>query len=290
MPLGTGLRGTCGMVARREPGRHDEYRVRKAGGRPSPGGSGRLHLEELATVITGEAVNVVAQRAGAPPSPEMLVSGNIPPLADFYLQRLETGIDLKASLFPGETVVLTHGEETETALAAQGGTGKTQLAVEFTHALRNARAADVLVWVSAASREAVVTGFAQAASAVGAGDPDADALAAAGRFAAWLARTERRWALVLDDLADVADLDGLSPPARTARSSSRPGCPARPSASARTRRPAACGSPRWAGSAAGRPCPTSVPGSPTTPTSGSRFSISPRTSTPCRSAWPRRSR
>ena len=154
---------------------------------------------------------MVAQRAGAPPSPEMLVSGNIPPLADFYLQRLETGIDLKASLFPGETVVLTHGEETETALAAQGGTGKTQLAVEFTHALRNARAADVLVWVSAASREAVVAGFAQAASAVGAGDPDADALADAGRFAAWLARTERRWALVLDDLADVADLDGLWP-------------------------------------------------------------------------------
>ncbi len=83
--------------------------------------------------------------------------------------------------------------------------------MEFTHALRNARAADVLVWISAASREAVVAGFAQAASAVGAGDPDADALAAAGRFAAWLARTERRWALVLDDLADVADLDGLWP-------------------------------------------------------------------------------
>ncbi len=154
---------------------------------------------------------MVARRAGVPPSPEMLVSGSIPPLADFYLHRLETGIDLKASLFPGETVVLTHGEETETALTAQGGTGKTQLAVEFAHALRNARAADVLVWVGAASRGALVAGFAQAAGAVGADDPDADALAAARRFAAWLARTEQRWALVLDDLADVADLDGLWP-------------------------------------------------------------------------------
>jgi tetratricopeptide (TPR) repeat protein len=154
---------------------------------------------------------VVAQRAGAPPPPEMLVSGSIPPLADPYLQRMETGIDLKAGLFPGETVVLTHGEETETAPAAQGGTGKTQLAVEFTHALRNDRAADVLVWITAATREAIVAGFAQAASAVGGGDPDADALAAAGRFTAWLARTERRWALVLDDLADLADLDGLWP-------------------------------------------------------------------------------
>ena len=64
---------------------------------------------------------MVAQRAGAPPPSEMLVSGIIPPLADSYFQRLETGIDLKAGLFPGETVVLTHGEETETAPAAQGG-------------------------------------------------------------------------------------------------------------------------------------------------------------------------
>ena len=154
---------------------------------------------------------MVAQRAGAPPPPEMLVSGIIPPLADAYFQRLETGIDLKSALFPGETVVLTHGEETETAPAAQGGTGKTQLAVEFTQALRSARAVDVLVWVTASSRDTIRAGFARAASAVGAGDPDTDASDAAARFTAWLARTERPWALVLDDLADLADLDGLWP-------------------------------------------------------------------------------
>jgi tetratricopeptide (TPR) repeat protein len=154
---------------------------------------------------------VVAQRTGAPPPSEMLVSGIIPPLADAYFQRLETGIDLKSGLFPGETVVLTHGQETESAPAAQGGTGKTQLAVEFTHALRAEGAVDVLVWVTAVSREAIIAGLAQAASTVGAGDPAADAADAAGRFAVWLARTERRWALVLDDLGDLADLDGLWP-------------------------------------------------------------------------------
>ncbi|HUB21639.1 MAG TPA: tetratricopeptide repeat protein [Streptosporangiaceae bacterium] len=154
---------------------------------------------------------MVAQHTGAPPPAEMLVSGIIPPLTDAYFQRLETGIDLKAGLFPGETVVLTHGEETEAAPAAQGGTGKTQLAVEFTHALRNTRAVDVLAWVTAASRESVIAGFAQAAGAVGAGDPEADAQGAAGLFVAWLARTERRWALILDDLADLADLEGLWP-------------------------------------------------------------------------------
>ena len=154
---------------------------------------------------------MVAQRAGAPPPPEMLVSGIIPPLADAYFQRLETGIDLKSGLFPGETVVLVHGGESDAVSVAMGGTGKTQLAVEFTQALRSSRAVDVLVWVTASSREAVVAGFARAAGAVGAGDPDADARDAAARFTAWLARTERRWALVLDDLADLADLDGLWP-------------------------------------------------------------------------------
>jgi tetratricopeptide (TPR) repeat protein len=154
---------------------------------------------------------VVAQHAGAPPPAEMLVSGIIPPLADSYFQRLETGIDLKSGLLPGETVVLTHAEETEAAPAAQGGTGKTQLAVEFTHALRSARSVDVLVWVIAASRGAIVAGFAQAAGTVGAGDPDADAQAAAARFTGWLARTEERWALILDDLADLGDLEGLWP-------------------------------------------------------------------------------
>ena len=154
---------------------------------------------------------MVAQRAGAPPPPEMLVSGIIPPLADAYFQRLETGIDLKSGLFPGETVVLVHGGESDAVSVAMGGTGKTQLAVEFTQALRNARAVDVLVWVTASSRDAILAGFARAAGAVGAGDPDADARDAAARFTAWLARTERRWALVLDDLADLADLDGLWP-------------------------------------------------------------------------------
>ena len=154
---------------------------------------------------------MVAQRSGAPPPPEMLVSGSIPPLADAYFQRLETGIDLKSGLFPGETVVLVHGGDSDAVSVAMGGTGKTQLAVEFTQALRNARAVDVLIWITASSRDALRSGFAQAAGAVGAGDPAADAGEAAARFTAWLARTERRWALILDDLADLADLDGLWP-------------------------------------------------------------------------------
>ena len=154
---------------------------------------------------------MVAERAGTPPHAQVKLSGNVPPLADFFHQRPETGLDLRAGLYPGDTVVLTHGEETAVAPGPQGGTGKTQLAVAFTHALWGARAVDALIWVSATSREAIVTGFAQGAKTVGAADESLSAEAAAGRLVGWLAHTRRPWALILDDLASLADLENLWP-------------------------------------------------------------------------------
>ncbi|MGH3149764.1 MAG: tetratricopeptide repeat protein [Streptosporangiaceae bacterium] len=154
---------------------------------------------------------MVAQRAGAPPPSGLLVSGIIPPLADPYFQRQETGVDLRSGLFPGQIAVLTHGEQSEAAPAEQGGTGKTQLAAEFMHALRGSQAVEILIWISALNRESVVAGLAQAAELVGAGNSEADAEAAATALMSWLARTDRPWALVIDDLADLADLRGLWP-------------------------------------------------------------------------------
>ena len=133
---------------------------------------------------------MVAERTG-PQSPVKL-SGSVPPLADSFHQRPETGLDLRVGLYPGDTVVLTHGEETASAPAGQGGTGKTQIAVAFSHALWGARAVDALVWVPATSREAIVAGFAQAARTVGAADHALPAEAAAGRFTGWLAHTDRK--------------------------------------------------------------------------------------------------
>jgi len=154
---------------------------------------------------------VVAERTGTPPHSPVKLAGIIPPLAESFHQRPETGLDLRAGLYPGDTVVLTHGEETAAAPAGQGGTGKTQIAVAFTHALWGARAVDALVWVSATSRDAIITGFAQAARVVGAADQALSAEAAAGRFIGWLAHTRRPWALILDDLVSLADLENLWP-------------------------------------------------------------------------------
>jgi len=152
---------------------------------------------------------VVAERTG--PHAPVKLSGSIPPLAESFHQRPETGLDLRVGLYPGDIVVLTHGEQTASAPAGQGGTGKTQIAVAFSHALWGARAVDALAWVPAASREAIVTGFAQAARTVGAANHALPAEAAAGRFTGWLAHTRRPWALILDDLVSLADLEDLWP-------------------------------------------------------------------------------
>ena len=170
------------------------------------------------------------------------------------------------------------------APAAQGGTGKTQLAVEFAHAMWNTRAVEVLVWVTAASRESVVTGFAQAANMVDASLPDEGAEAAAARFVSWLAHTRRPWALILDDLAELSDLEDLWPAGASGR------------VLITTRLPAAAfEDPAW--DVQGRPGARAEPprgpglpqppGSPTTPTSGSRRWTWARTWTGCRSRWPR---
>ena len=76
---------------------------------------------------------MVAERTG--PHAPVKLSGSIPPLAEAFHQRPETGLDLRVGQYPGDTVVLTHGEETAVAPARQGGTGKTQIAVAFSHAL-----------------------------------------------------------------------------------------------------------------------------------------------------------
>ena len=109
----------------------------------------------------------------------VLLSGTVPPLADAYYTRDQTGPDLGTSMRPGETVMLVHGADTDLAPAVQGGTGKTQLAVEFTHAMWNTRMVEILVWVNGASRDSLITGFAQAANTVDASQPDEGAETAA---------------------------------------------------------------------------------------------------------------
>src|SRR6478609_5061824 len=165
-------------------------------------------------MVTQQAGTVTSSGSG------VLLSGTVPPLADAYYPREQSGPNLASTMRPGQTVVLVHGEESgqdSRVPAAQGGTGKTQLAVEFTHAMWNTRTVEILIWVNAASRESIVTGFAQAANTVDASQPTEGAETAAARFVSWLAHTRRPWALVIDDLAELGDLEDLWPSGASGR-------------------------------------------------------------------------
>ncbi|MEU1372065.1 tetratricopeptide repeat protein [Streptomyces triculaminicus] len=110
-------------------------------------------------------------------------------------------------------------------LSGTGGVGKTQLAARYARATWEAGAVDLLVWVTATSRDAILGAYAGAAATVTGADgaPGAgleDPERAAARFLTWTQSTSRRWLIVLDDVADPADLGGVGgrlslwPPAR----------------------------------------------------------------------------
>ena len=139
----------------------------------------------------------------APPVQWPVRVGVIPPLADCLQHRHAEEAVLAAA--GSDTVVLTQ------ILSGLGGVGKTQLAAGFAQQRWRDRAVDLLVWVPAGSRTSIVDSYADAAQQLGiaagtTGEP------AANRLLAWLAGTDRRWLVILDDLAVVGDLRGLWPP------------------------------------------------------------------------------
>jgi tetratricopeptide (TPR) repeat protein len=140
-----------------------------------------------------------------------LLSGLIPQLADAHVARQETGLGLAASLAPGDTAVLIPDAEAARTLGGLGGTGKTQLALAVAHALWDRRELDLVVWLTPSSRDAVITGYAQAMHDVAGTAAGDEPEAAAARFLDWLADTGRPWLVILDDLADADVLEGLWP-------------------------------------------------------------------------------
>ena len=143
-------------------------------------------------------------------------SGPVPPLAVGFTIRPDTVPGLDGTLIPGATVALVPDQALPAAWDWRGTTGKTQLARYFAESLWRSPGVDVLTWVVASSRASVLSGFVQAAAAMGISDAgDAESMAA--RFIDWLGKTNRPWLVVLDDLRDAADLRGLWPAGPTGR-------------------------------------------------------------------------
>jgi tetratricopeptide (TPR) repeat protein len=124
--------------------------------------------------------------------------------------------DLETTLIPGATVALVPEQVPAAGQDWRGSSGKTQLARYFAESLWRSPGVDVLTWVVASSRAAVLSGFVQATAAMGA-SVAGDAESVAARFVDWLSKTSRPWLVVLDDLRDAADLQGIWPSGPTGR-------------------------------------------------------------------------
>jgi tetratricopeptide (TPR) repeat protein len=139
-------------------------------------------------------------------------SGAMPPLADGFSARPETAPGLSTALVAGAAAVLVPAATAdETARDWLGSCGKTQLAVHLAESLWQAGAVDLLVWVVATDRASVMSGYLEAAAMAIGTDPAGNAESVAARFTGWLSETSRSWLVVLDDLSDAADLEGLWP-------------------------------------------------------------------------------
>jgi hypothetical protein len=138
-------------------------------------------------------------------------TGVVPPLADGFVSRPETVPGMAAALVPGAVVALVSGHPAATGPPSRvQACGKTQLAVWWAESLWWSREVDLLAWVSATSRASVLAGYLHAAAAVGIG-LDGTGEEVAARFTGWLAHAARPWLVVLDDLRDAGDLEGLWP-------------------------------------------------------------------------------
>ncbi|HUN36718.1 MAG TPA: tetratricopeptide repeat protein, partial [Trebonia sp.] len=134
--------------------------------------------------------------------------GVLPPQADCFQERGQVE-ELDAVSAGTSTAVVCQ------VLSGAGGVGKTQLAAHYARRRWAAGTLDLLVWVTAGSREALLSSYAEAAQAV-LGADEANPERAAQQFLEWLAMTDRPWLVVLDDVAEPADLTGLWPPSHPA--------------------------------------------------------------------------
>jgi tetratricopeptide (TPR) repeat protein len=153
----------------------------------------------------------VAPARGRPSWP--IRSGPVPPLAGDFSTRLETAPGLTAALPPGAAAALVPsrpggGPGAHDWLRASG---KTQLAAAFAESLWQSGGIDLLVWIDATSRAAVLSGYAAAMATATGRRQESSCESVAAQFLSWLGETSRPWLVVFDDLIADSDLDGLWP-------------------------------------------------------------------------------
>jgi tetratricopeptide (TPR) repeat protein len=145
----------------------------------------------------------------------------VPALADDFSDRVETAPSLAAVLPAGAAVALVPARPPAAAVLPEpaardardwlGSSGKTQLAAAFAESLWQSGRLEMLVWIDATSRASVLSGYAAAMAAATGRSQVSSCESVAAQFLGWLADTSRSWLVILDDLTEAADLDGLWP-------------------------------------------------------------------------------
>jgi tetratricopeptide (TPR) repeat protein len=168
----------------------------------------------MTMVVNAEAGPAVGTGSGTVSWP--VRSGAVPVLAHGYAGRPETAPDLAGALPAGAAVALVP-DRVAGAAAGPGhrdwlrASGKTQLAAALAESLWHSGGLDLLVWIQAGSRAAVLSGYASATAAVTGRTQASSSESVADQFLGWLGETSHSWLVVLDDLVDPASLDGLWP-------------------------------------------------------------------------------
>ncbi|MET8568460.1 hypothetical protein [Streptomyces sp. NPDC004783] len=155
----------------------------------------RLGLVAHATVAAPVTGGALALDGG--PDASVTLVGQIPAPAEHFRDRGD------ALGSPAPVRVLT----------GPAGTGKTQQAAHLARRALRDGSADLVVWVTATSGDALVCGYADAAAVTTDHDPGRPEHSAEA-FRSWLSWTDRRWLVVLDGVPDTAGLDGMWPPSR----------------------------------------------------------------------------
>jgi hypothetical protein len=101
---------------------------------------------------------------------------------------------------------------TDFGAVRHGRVGKTRLVAQFARQLASTGQVQVLVWVTASGRDAIIAEYAETAGALDVAGSDVEPEPAAGRLLGWLEGTGHRWLIVLDNLDIPADPVGWWPP------------------------------------------------------------------------------
>jgi tetratricopeptide (TPR) repeat protein len=138
--------------------------------------------------------------------------GQVPPLAEGFTDRPDTAGGIMDILVPGSAAALVSSPASAHGMPNWlGSCGKTQIAVLIAESLWRSQAIDVLIWISVTNRASVLSGFVEASVAATGIEPTGTAESVAVRFVSWLGKASQPWLVVLDDLPETLDLNGLWP-------------------------------------------------------------------------------